>query len=263
MENEQNKKSNKIWVVLIIIILGSVVWYVFINKKSANMTDISTAEKIKNLPVVLDDVNGDYLSGSVDTPERIVKAFVFDNSKSNPTYLYLAANSAYVLGDIKSAGFLVFAARIRAEFDKERFKLPDVDGENVVSYWRFLDEKIGLVLNSEILRDPEQFSEIASMIEDWEVLPDDDAYYPEEQFGKAVIAKEEWKKKADEKKQWFMDNFFNKFKLLLANPKYSEALNFVNDYTVGKIPRSEENEPKYLANLRILSEALNEVGLGQ
>src|SRR5260221_49448 len=53
-----------------------------------------TAKLIESLRATANDPGGDYFIASREQQKKIVSAFVEDNSKSDPTSLYLAANTA-------------------------------------------------------------------------------------------------------------------------------------------------------------------------
>jgi hypothetical protein len=125
----------------------------------------------------VNDPAGDYFIASREQQKNIVSAFVEDNSKSDPTYLYLAANTAYRIGEMKEAAFLFYAAQIRKRFDYKRYGLGDANGNNVQTYWGFLNQTLGESLNPAITRSPREFSEVVDMLGKWQVVPADDALY--------------------------------------------------------------------------------------
>jgi hypothetical protein len=59
-----------------------------------------TSKLIESLRATVNDPAGDYFIASHEDQKNIVSAFVEDNSKSDPTSLYLAANTAYRIGEI-------------------------------------------------------------------------------------------------------------------------------------------------------------------
>ena len=83
---------------------------------SLSITSPLTAKQIGSLRATANDPAGDYFIASREGQKNIVSAFVEDNSKSDPTYLYLAANTAYRIGEIKEAAFLFYAAQIPEAF---------------------------------------------------------------------------------------------------------------------------------------------------
>src|SRR5258708_12911 len=138
---------------VILLVVGILVaggfWYYYTNGHSvsfqsptSNMSNL-TANSIQSLKTSSNDPSGDYFIGSPDEQKKIVSAFVADNSRSDPTYLYIAADTAYRIGDIKDAGFLFYAAQIRKHFDTKRYALGDANGNNVQTYWGFLNETVG------------------------------------------------------------------------------------------------------------------------
>jgi hypothetical protein len=77
-------------------------------------------------------------------------------------------------------------------------------------------------------------------------------------YGSYAISKDQWPTLAEEIKQGFMDNFGNKYKKFLSDPKNVEAFNFVQDYNFGKIPHNSENDQKYEQYLETVNKALDE-----
>lgn len=266
------KHKGKIWkisgliLISIAIIFSLLAWYGFhLEKQDQNLSNnpqnnnmnTLTAEKIISLKTSSNDPGGDYFIGSPEELKNIASAFVADNSKSDPTYLYIAANTAYRIGEIKEAGFLFYAAQIRKGFDYKRYGLGEADGNNIQTYWGFLNETTGASVNPSILRKPQEFSEVIDMIAKWQVIPADDALYPKENYGSYAVPKDQWSTLADQVKQGFMDNFGNKYKKLLSDPKNVEAFNFVQDYNFGKIPHNPENDQKYKQYLETVNKAMN------
>ncbi|MEN9604975.1 MAG: hypothetical protein RJB39_660 [Candidatus Parcubacteria bacterium] len=194
------------------------------------------------------------------TGEALVTQMIKDSSKANPSQLYTASQTAYELGDLQSAGFLVYAARIRATFDVERFGL-DQAGP-AIKEWQQIEDQYGYILNPQLMRDPTMFNTNAKMIEDWPVVPSPKADYPAEVYGEIKVAEADWFELGQKTKKQFTDTFFNPFKIFLSDAKNVEALNFVNDYNFSKIPPTEENEATYVANLKIVSQGLSASGLG-
>lgn len=228
------------------------------NNLISNMSNITplTAEKIKSLKSTSNNPAGDYFGGSSDEQKQIVGAFVADNSKSDSTYLYIAANTAFQIGDIKDAGFLFFAAQIRKSFDYKRYGLGDADGNNIQTYLGFLNQTVGDSVNPAILRQPQEFSQAIDMLDQWQAVPADDALYDQKDYGSPVIPKEGWPAVADQVKNDFMDNYGRKMQTFLNNPKNAEALFFVQDYNFGKIPHTPENDQKYQQDKAIVDAGL-------
>lgn len=238
-----------------IILLTSVFvgWGFYLQKKDNTMesnTNTLTSEKIKNLPFNI-NVGQDNFIGSPEELNNIVNLFVRDNSASDSVYLYIAANTAQLLDRPKDAMFLFFAAQLRKRFDYERFKLGKADGNNVQTYLEYLNSGAGQGINPLAIQNPELFSEAIRMVEKWDVVPADNAYYPKELYGEVKITKDQWSSIAQQGKDSFLKEFAYKQEKKLGDPKILEALRFLQDYNFGKIPSSPENDQKYKDSLEI------------
>jgi hypothetical protein len=164
---------------------------------SPPITSPLSAKQIEGLRATTNDPAGDYFIASREEQKNIVSAFVEDNSKSDPISLYLAANTAYRTGEIKEAAFLFYAAQIRKRLDYKRYGLGDANGNNIQTYWGFLNQTIGESLNPAITRRPQEFSEVIDMLGKWQVVPADDALYAKTMYGAYVLPKNQWQAAAD------------------------------------------------------------------
>jgi hypothetical protein len=225
---------------------------------SLSITSPLTAKLIESLRATANDPGGDYFIASHEDQKNIVSAFVEDNSKSDPTCLYLAANTAYRIGEIKEAAFLFYAAQIRKRFDYKRYGLGNANGSDVQTYWGFLNQALGESLNQAITRSPREFSEVVDMLGKWQVVPADDALYVKTMYGAYVLPKSQWQATADSIKKDFMDNYGYKWKQFLSNPENAEALFFVQDYNFNKIPHTPENTLKFQKYRDTVNKGLNQ-----
>ena len=221
------------------------------------MTSPLTVKKFESLRPTVNEPFGDYFIASPDEQKNIVRVFVEDNSRSDATFLYIAANTAYRIGEIKEAAFLFYAAQIRKRFDYKRYALGAANGNNIQTYWGFLNQTIGEPLNPAITRRPQEFAEVIDMIGKWQVVPADDALYDNRSYGKYALPKNQWQATGDSIKKDFLDNFGNKYKVFLSNPQNAEALNFVQDYNFNKIPHTPENDQRFQKDKDIVYKALN------
>ena len=225
---------------------------------SPSMASPVTAKLIESLRATVNDPAGDYFIASREQQKKIVSAFVEDNSKSDPTSLYLAANTAYRIGELKEAAFLFYAAQIRKAFDYKRYGLGKANGDNIQTYWGFLNQALGESLNTAITRSPREFSEVVDMLGKWQVVPADDALYVKTMYGAYVLPKSQWQATADSIKKDFMDNYGYKLKQFLSNPENAEALAFVHDYNFNQIPHTPENERKFQKYRDTVNKGLNQ-----
>ncbi len=225
---------------------------------SPPITSPLTAKQIQSLQSSTNDPGGDYFIASHEDQKNIVSAFVEDNSNSDPTSLYLAANTAYRIGELKEAAFLFYAAQIRKAFDYKRYGLGKANGDNIQTYWGFLNQALGESLNTAISRSPREFSEVVDMLGKWQVVPADDALYVKTMYGAYVLPKSQWQATADSIKKDFMDNYGYKWKQFLSNPENAEALFFVQDYNFNKIPHTPENTLKFQKYRDTVNKGLNQ-----
>lgn len=261
------KHKGKIWKIVgiilisIVVIFSLLVWYgsrlekqdqnLSNNSQNNNMSTL-TVEKIKSLKVA-SNVGNDYFIGSPEEQNGIVDMFVKDNSASDSTYLYFAANTAQLLNRPKDAMFLFFAAQLRKSFDYQRFALGEADGNNIQTYLGYLNQGAGQGINPLAVQNPKLFSEAIRMIEGWNIVPADDAYYPKENYGEAKLAKDQWQVVAKEKKDSFLNEFAYKQEKLFNDPKGLEVIRFVQDYNFGKIPHNSVNDQKYQEYLKVVN----------
>jgi hypothetical protein len=266
------ENKHRVWKIIGIVLLSVVVvfsllaWWGFrLEKQDQNLLNNSqndnmstlTSEKITILKVA-SNVGNDYFIGSPEEQNGIVDMFVKDNSASDSTYLYCAANTAKLLNRSKDAMFLFFAAQLRKSFDYQRFGLGEADGNNIQTYLGYLNEGAGQGINPLAIQNPKLFSEAIRMIEGWSIVPSDDAYYPKEDYGEAKLAKDQWQAAAQAKKESFLNEFAYKQEKLFNDPKGLEAMRFVQDYNFGKIAHNTENDKKYQEYLVIFKKALGQ-----
>lgn len=208
--------------------------------------DALTIEQIRTLPFSINDPDGDYLAVSPEEQERIVALLVKDNSKVDPTTLYMAANTAYRIHKIKEAGFLFYAARIRGYFDAKRFCFNPIDVENIGVYWEsqsYIFSSTGLLAMGSTRH---CLFDIAKMIVSWEVIPSDGAVYPSGNYERfSMLPKDQWVAIAEEAKGLFKKNIQDNYKKFLSIPENAANFEFVRGYEAGTIPHTQENEQLY------------------
>jgi hypothetical protein len=212
-----------------------------------------TREKIQQLKPTINEPFGDYFQGKPEEQKQIVLDFVTDNSLSDPTYLYIAANTAYYLKDYKNAFILFYEAQLRRRFDYKRFDLGRSDGNNVQTYWNFLNQTVGENINPKMLEEYQDFIAAIKAVKNWQVVPSDNAIYPN-MPNEPVLAKEDWLKAGQDAKQDFMDNFGDKMTQLVADADSREKLLFIQNYNYRKIEKTPENEKKFEEYSKIFDE---------
>src|SRR5258708_8887038 len=136
---------------------------------------------------------------------------------SYPRFLFLAANTAYRIGELKEAAFLFYAAQIRKAFDYKRYGLGKANGDNIQTYWGFLNQALGESLNQAITRSPREFSEVVDMLGKWQVVPADDALYVKTMYCAFLPPKRQWQATPDSLKKDFIDNYHYTLKKVFSN----------------------------------------------
>ena len=206
-----------------------------------------TVEWLKSLKATSNTPSGDAFVGSREELTRIVDAIVADSSLVSPMYLFFASKTALTLGRVADAGFLFYAAQLRAAFDFERLDVSRrPDGNNAATYLGFLRHTIGEIVNPAIMREPKQFAAVMDRLDRWELAPSPQAYYPEfEPLKGFKIPPEQWKKTADDLKTEFMTVFGRRQARLLNDPEYFAAFRFVQSMNFGEVPDTAENRARF------------------
>ncbi len=210
----------------------------------------NNAQSVLQLKTSSNDPKGDYFLGKPEELKSMIQSFVKDNSKLDSAYLYIAANTAFRLGDMVNAGFLFYAAQIRKAFDTKRYNLPEPNGNNIRTYLSFLNDTVGHNINPVVMASPKDFSTAINMLESWKVIPEGSPLYKD--YGKLAVQEKDWPALANSIKEDFMNNFGRKMKIFFEDPKNAEAFKIVQDYNFKKTPHTPENQKKYDAAMQIL-----------
>jgi hypothetical protein len=194
-----------------------------------------TVKQLQGLKSTSNDPQGDSF---VDTKERLgglIDAFAADSSLASPMLLFFAANTAARLARVEDAGFLFYAAQMRAAFDFKRYDVEGKgDGENAAIYLGFLNQTTGAAVNPAIMREPKRFASVVARLEAWDLLPAADAFYPEFEGSKpSKLPRAEWPAAARAVKERFLTEFARKTLTLLNDPEYFAAFTIVQDVNFG------------------------------
>jgi hypothetical protein len=209
-----------------------------------------TVARLKTLKSTSNDPAGDSFVGQPQELRALVDAFVADTSLVSPMMLFMASNTAMRLGQIEQAGFLFYAAQIRAAFDFERYEIsPRPDGNNAATYLGFLKQTTGMSVNPALMREPKQFAAVIARLETWEVVPAAGAHYPEFEEAKGFkLPRERWAARGREIREDFLAKFGRRMVQLLADPQYAAALRFVQDVNAGRIEENAKTRAQMQAN---------------
>lgn len=108
------------------------------------------------------------LRGSEDNRREAVRLVLENSTQADPATMYIASLNANSLGQLENAGFLFYAAQMRAVFDMKRFKGGNMPG-GVGAAFGALRNQIGEVINPAIVRDPKVYAKIVERLENWDM----------------------------------------------------------------------------------------------
>jgi len=194
-------------------------------------------------------------------PEEEKQYQQLDVTRANPTQLFQAADTAWEKKDMVEAGFMLNAARIRGQFDMDRFDGISKGEESLDYKWDSMEEFVGRVIGRELVQDYDTWVAIVQKIEDWNVIPVDESQYKTEDYGSLVLPKEKWEEAAQKVKRSFLDTYAYKFRDFLKDPENADVWNYVNDYIQGYIEPTPENEKVFAVKLKALTATLKEHNL--
>lgn len=206
-----------------------------------------TVEWLKSLNWTNDNPAGDAFIGSRDQLTTIVNAIVTDTTLVSPMLLFFAAQTAFTLGRLEDAGFLFYAAQVRASFDFSRFDVPGTpETGDTARYLSFLRRTIGNNINPVLMSQPPRFAAAINRLETWPVVPSLQAFYPE--FANAKGFKTpaaKWPSMGATIKGRFMLEFGRKQARLLQDSQYFEAFKFVQSMRLGQSPDTPANRERF------------------
>ncbi len=206
-----------------------------------------TVDWLKTLVWTNDSPAGDAFTGTREHLTTVVNAIVADTSLVSPMLLFFSAQTAFSLNRLEDAGFLFYAAQLRASFDFSRYDIPGTpETGDTARYLSFLRKTIGHNVNSAIMLQPKQFSAAMDRLERWTVVPSPRAYYPE--FANAAGFKTpaaKWPAMAATLKGRFMLEFGRKQARLLQDAQYFEAFKIVQAMNLGRIPDTPANRARF------------------
>jgi hypothetical protein len=82
--------------------------------------------------------------------------------------LYYAAGVAFKEKRLEDSGFLLYAAQLRARFDKECFPAKDKGGDSPFELFAAMSEQIGGAVNPAIMAEPKTFAKAVDRVKAWE-----------------------------------------------------------------------------------------------
>ncbi len=108
------------------------------------------------------------LRGSEDNRREAVRLVLENSAQADAATMFIASLNANSLGQLEDAGFLFYAAQMRAVFDMKRFKGGNTPG-GVGAAFGALRNQIGEVINPAIVRNPKVYAKIVERLENWDM----------------------------------------------------------------------------------------------
>ncbi len=153
--------------------------------------------------------------------------------------LFQAAAVAYQVGRLEDAGFLLYAAQLRARVDLDRFPPREQGGDSPEALIAGLSMPIGEAVNPALMRNPRAFEGAIGRVRAWDpVAPE--GYDPGWDHGPAKPAQEA--KTAAERLKREMLLPAEGMVRLLARPEYFEAFKTLQDFNRDTSPDAKKPE---------------------
>lgn len=191
------------------------------------------------------------LRGSADDRTEAVNTVLANTEKADAATLFIASLNANGLGLLEDAGFLFYAAQMRAAFDTQRFEGGDIAGGPAAAFGA-LRHQIGEIINPAIVRDPNAYSAIVERLEQWDLTTTEDYKPGWESGGKRVSEAEETAmiKKIKEGPLKGMRPLAK----LLQYPEYFSAFRTSQDFNFA--PYKEQRDPERIKKKKAAEETI-------
>ena len=156
---------------------------------------------------------------------RAALEYVLGNAETTSAILLMiGANTAYRLGRLEDAAFLLCAARIRNKYDQQKYEPRDTGGDSPQLFMSFLFHNIGESVNREVFLRPKEYAAVIKRLEAW-TIKDPPGYDPGWPYTLRKIAPDlSTKLKAE-----YLD-FYKPIALLLDTPEYFRAFKAIREY---------------------------------
>jgi hypothetical protein len=161
-------------------------------------------------------------NGSATERIEYVEFILANHRQANSTQLFFAARNALQSGRIEDAGFLFYAAQLRAKLDF--FRYPSANAQQALGAVR---QVMSEAIDPVIIRDPNVYEKIFDRIKTWEIVPLED--YSPGWDSNAKKTPEEIKSAAASIKQGLVEYMGNGVTLFRI-PAYHKAVMTVQSY---------------------------------
>ncbi len=178
------------------------------------------------------------VNGSAEERRNFLNFVLKNQSQASSLVLFFAARNAMEIGDIQDAGFLFFAAQLRARLDFFRYPSGASNAQQAIGS---VQRVLGEVINPAVMQDPKDYVAILGRIKSWNVVPDGD--YSPGWLSKEEKSNDEIKLKAAELKSGLV-TYMSNFATLIQIPEYHKAAMDIRTYNTGPIegnPISKEH----------------------
>jgi TonB-like protein len=185
------------------------------------------------------DVTDKLASGTPGEQRQALDALLAKPEGAASVDLFQAAAVAYQLGRIEDAGFLLYAAQLRARVDLERFPTKDQGASGAEALIASLSMSIGEAVNPALMRSPAAFERALARLRSWDPVGSGD-YDPGWDHG-APRPAGETRATADRLKREMLQPAENMARLL-ATPEYFEAFKTLQDFNRDTSPDAKKPE---------------------
>ena len=191
------------------------------------------------------DVSETLSSGTPDEQRKALDAILARPASSPSVDMFLASAVALQLGRVEDAGFLLYAAQVRARVDLDRFPPKGQGGDSPGVLIGALSMQVGQAVNPALMRDPKAFASAIARLRAWDAVAPD-PYDPGWEHAKAKPLAQA-RASAETMKGDALQPAENMVRLL-GTPEYFEAFKVLQDFNLN--PSTGQPPPDRIASAR-------------
>jgi hypothetical protein len=160
---------------------------------------------------------------------RALKRVLKTPGEFSAAILYVGCGAAFRLQRLEDAGFLLYVAHIRAEFDYALFPPIGTGEDNPLLALHALHVELGTVLSPALMAEPKSFAQVLTRVKAWQprVPP---GFKPGWEYSKKGSEKQAERAMADARKDLVAQ--LSDFSTLLQDAAYFAAFKTVQDYNL-------------------------------
>lgn len=190
---------------------------------------MASAQGAKPAPAPAAALSDRLASGTPDTQKKALDEVLARPAATASIDLFLASAVALQQGRVEDAGFLLYAAQLRARVDLDRFPPKSKGGDGPETLIAALSMQVGQAVNPALMREPKAFGDAVARLRAWDAIGPS-AYDPGWEHGPAKPPAQA-KAVADRLKQETLEPAENMVKLL-GTPEYLEAFKTLQDFNL-------------------------------